>query len=82
MSKGAVAVHIEAVGPASVTEATAVVREMRELVRDEDGTATVEYALLLSLVIIASVAAWQNLSDTLANVLRDSTNTIATGGNN
>lgn len=59
-----------------------MVREVWELVRDEDGTATVEYALLLSLVVIASIAAWQSLSDTLANVLRESTNTIATGGNN
>ena len=64
------------------TEATTMARDMVRLLRDEEGVATVEYALLLSLVVVAGMAAWQGLSQTIGNVLRESTVTIATGGNN
>ncbi len=57
-------------------------QDMLRLLRDEEGVATVEYALLLSLVVVAGMAAWQGLSQTIGNVLRESTVTIATGGNN
>lgn len=32
---------------------------MRELWTDEEGLTTVEYALLLALVVVAGIAAWQ-----------------------
>ncbi len=38
---------------------------MRELWRDEEGLTTVEYALLLALVVVAGLAAWQGLGRTV-----------------
>lgn len=54
---------------------------LRRLWHDEEGMATVEYAMLLALVVIGGLAAWQNLGGTIRTVLEESTNTIATGGN-
>jgi Flp pilus assembly pilin Flp len=36
-----------------------------QLICDEDGLTTVEYALLLALITIASLAAWQGLADAI-----------------
>lgn len=53
----------------------------RRFWRDEAGTATVEYAMLLAVVVIGGVAAWQNLGSTIRDVLQESSDQIATGGN-
>jgi Flp pilus assembly pilin Flp len=44
--------------------------------RDEDATATVEYALLVALVVIASLSAWVALGGTLKKVISTASNTI------
>jgi len=49
--------------------------------RREEGVATVEYALLLALVVAASVLAWQGLSDTIGNMLGECTAQISNAGN-
>ena len=46
---------------------------------DESGVATVEYALLMVLVVVAGIAAWDKLSDTIGNAVVDASNTIANG---
>ena len=48
---------------------------------DEQGVATVEYALLLALVVIAGLAAWQNLGGSIRTVLQESSDQIANGIN-
>ena len=49
---------------------------MRELWKDEEGLTTVEYALLLALVVVAGIAAWQGLGSTVENAVNDSSTTI------
>jgi len=49
---------------------------MRELWKDEEGLTTVEYALLLALVVVAGIAAWQGLGSTVQNTVTDSTSTL------
>ena len=50
---------------------------MRELWKDEAGLTTVEYALLLALVVVAGIAAWQGLGNTVENTVSDSAGVIA-----
>lgn len=50
---------------------------MKDLWQDEEGLTTVEYALLLALVVVAGILAWQGLGDTVGNAVDDSANTIA-----
>ncbi len=50
--------------------------KMRELWMDEEGLTTVEYALLLALVVVAGIAAWQGLGTTVQNTVTDSATTI------
>ncbi len=50
---------------------------MLELLHDEDGLTTVEYALLLALVVVAGIAAWQGLGNTVENTVTESGATIA-----
>ena len=49
---------------------------MRELWRDEEGLTTVEYALLLALVVVAGISAGQGLGATVQNTGSESTTTI------
>ena len=46
-------------------------RAVRELWKDEWGVASVEYALLLVLVVVGSIGAWSALSDSLTSVLEN-----------
>jgi len=50
---------------------------MRELWRDEEGLTTVEYALLLALVVVAGIAAWTGLGGTVSNTTTQVTGNIA-----
>ncbi len=54
--------------------------EIGRLYRDEDGTTSVEYALLLALVVAAGLVAWRGLGTTLGGTIAASTETIANGG--
>lgn len=49
---------------------------MRELWKDEEGLTTVEYALLLALVVVAGIAAWQGLGSTVQDTVADTSGTI------
>jgi len=44
-------------------------RPLDELWHSEDGSAATEYALLLSAGALASVAAWEQLGDTVVNTV-------------
>ena len=46
---------------------------------DESGIATVEYALLMAVIVVAGIAAWGQLSDTIGNMVLDASNNIASG---
>lgn len=50
---------------------------MKALWKDEEGLTTVEYALLLALVVVAGIAAWQGLGSTVENTVTASSSTIA-----
>jgi len=50
---------------------------MKTFWNDEDGLTTVEYALLLALVVVAGIAAWQGLGGTVENTVLESSTTIA-----
>jgi Flp pilus assembly pilin Flp len=48
---------------------------------DQEGAATVEYALLLTLIVLAGLAAWENLGSVIGNMVQESADQIANGGN-
>lgn len=52
---------------------------LEKLWQDDSGVATVEYALLVAVVAVAGIAAWNQLSDTVGNLVIDASNNIATG---
>ena len=47
---------------------------------DEDGVSSVEYAFLLAVVAVASIAAWDRLSDTVGNMVQEASVQIANDG--
>ena len=46
-------------------------------IEDEEGVATVEYAMLLALVVIASLGAWVGLAAKLRIAIANGTNAIS-----
>ena len=50
-----------------------------ELWYDEAGVVTVEYALLLSVLVVSMASVWQMLRQAIAHVLADVADTIAGG---
>jgi len=50
---------------------------MRELWKDEEGLTTVEYALLLALVVVAGIAAWQGLGNTVNSTVSNSSTALS-----
>jgi len=53
---------------------------MGRLWKDEEGLTTVEYALLLALVVVAGITAWNTLGGTVSNTVDESAGTIANAG--
>lgn len=51
---------------------------MRELWKDESGLTTVEYALLLALVVVAGITAWKGLGTTVRGTVTNSATTLNT----
>lgn len=51
--------------------------KMKKFWQDEEGLTTVEYALLLALVVVAGIAAWQGLGSTVQEGVEASATTIA-----
>ncbi|NLO07578.1 MAG: Flp family type IVb pilin [candidate division WS1 bacterium] len=54
---------------------------MRSFWHDDEATATVEYALLLSLVVLVTVVAWTALGGAVTTAINASVNTISAGPN-
>ena len=52
---------------------------LQELWSDEKGVATVEYALLLAVLVVGMASVWQILRDAVGNALAGAANTIASG---
>jgi len=57
-----------------------VYKRFRELWYDEEGVATVEYALLLSGLVVGGASVWQVLGDAIKNTITEVANTISSGG--
>lgn len=49
---------------------------MRELWTDESGLTTVEYALLLALIVVAGITAWRGLGTTVRGSVANADATI------
>ena len=47
------------------------------LVEDEDGVATVEYAMLLAVVVVATIGAWIGLGAKVKTAIINCTNSIS-----
>ncbi len=50
------------------------------LIRDEEGVATVEYAVLLAALIVGLSVTWQPLGDAMINAGEETQQVIAAGG--
>jgi Flp pilus assembly pilin Flp len=53
-----------------------MIAAFKKLYRDEAGLSTVEYALLLVLIVIAGITAWQALGGRVATQVNSVTSTI------
>ena len=56
-----------------------MIRTLKRLWTDEDGLTTVEYALLLVLVVAAAVTAWSQLGSQVTTEVTGVKDTLATG---
>ena len=54
-------------------------RLLHDIWTDEQALATVEYALLLVLVALAGLTAWQGLADVIGNMVIECTNEVSAG---
>ena len=52
---------------------------LRELWKDQSATATVEYALLTAVIVVAGAAAWIALQDAIGSALADIVQTFSEG---
>lgn len=50
---------------------------LKRMWRDEEGLTTVEYALLLVLVVVVAITAWQTLGTTVKDKVNTVANTVA-----
>ena len=53
---------------------------LQNLWYDEQGVATIEYALLLSVLVVGMAGVWQMLRAAIAHALGDAANTISSEG--
>jgi len=58
-----------------------MVGKLRALWGDELGVASVEYAFLVAVVAVASIAAWNRLADTVGNMVMEASTQIANDSN-
>jgi Flp pilus assembly pilin Flp len=65
------------VPPESSEERSTMWYRVRCLFSDEEGAATVEYALLLALVVVASIGAFEALGNGLRQVLETALDSMA-----
>lgn len=52
-------------------------KSLREFVRDEDALTTVEYALLLALMLVVGIVAWRNLGAQVSTTAGQSADVIS-----
>jgi len=52
-------------------------RMARKLWQDESGVSTVEYALLLAVLVVGTVSAWTGLREAISSTITDIANTIS-----
>ncbi len=52
---------------------------LRKLWTDEDGLVTVEYALLLSLLVVGTVAAWSQLAASVRQAIENAAADVSNG---
>ncbi len=57
-----------------------ILQWFRTLIRDEQGLATVEYAVLLSAIIIGLTVTWQPIIGVMAHTSKETEQLIAAGG--
>jgi len=57
-----------------------VQKRLQELWYDEEAVVTVEYALLLSVLVVGMFSVWQILRDAVGNAVADAANAISSGG--
>lgn len=53
---------------------------VKQFLRDESGLTTVEYALLLALVVVGAIVAWQALGNTVKTTVNSSAGSITNAG--
>lgn len=53
---------------------------MRDLWEDEDGLTTVEYSLLLALIVVVGITAWQGLDFSVKGAATTVSDNISTSG--
>jgi Flp pilus assembly pilin Flp len=53
---------------------------VRDLWRDEGGLTTVEYSLLLALIVVAGITAWQGLDFSVKGAATTVSDSLATSG--
>lgn len=54
---------------------------MQHLWDDEEALTTVEYGLLLALLVVAGLLAWEGLGETVRSTVNTSSDTIVDAGN-
>ncbi len=54
--------------------------KLAELMRDEEAMTTVEYALLLATVVVASIGAWTRLGEGVRHTVNIAAATLETAG--
>ncbi len=55
-------------------------KRLQQLWYDEEAVATIEYALLLSVLVVGMASVWQMLKAAIAHAVIEATNTISSAG--
>jgi Flp pilus assembly pilin Flp len=61
-------------------EAVSMFELVKRLWHDEEGLSTVEYALLLVLIVIVGITAWQTLGSSVSTRVNEVNNTVTAAG--
>ncbi len=54
-----------------------MMRMARKLWKDESGVSTVEYALLLTVLVVGAVSVWTSLGEAISSTINSIANTIS-----
>jgi Flp pilus assembly pilin Flp len=53
---------------------------LRRFLRDDRGMTTIEYAVLLAVIVVGSITLWTNFSQAVINQLKEATTAVETAG--